>query len=93
MSWMAVRTAAPSASVPNCGPSAKRTVRSVLPLSASSAPAGAKYLHSGFRDEGPGFRGPNARHPFLGAGGLPRISCAAAWGSRGVTVSAQPFLS
>ena len=44
MSWMAVSTAAPSASVPNCGPSAKRTVRSVLPFRASSAPAGAKYL-------------------------------------------------
>ena len=44
MSWMAVSTAAPSESVPNCGPSAKRTVRIVLPFSASSAPAGAKYL-------------------------------------------------
>ena len=44
MIWMTVSTAAPSDRVPNCGPSAKRTVRSVLPLSASSAPAGAKYL-------------------------------------------------
>jgi hypothetical protein len=55
---MMVSTAAPSAQVPKLGPSAQRTLRSVLPFSASGCPGGAKYLR---RQPGQGFGGSQAR--------------------------------